>query len=106
MPLKTLTEQFAPLIAGRYVGQPKQVWLQLGRSWNKEEVLDVTEDSRVVNLPTGAKDLTVALCDRINAAIDTCDHATMLVLVDQAEEAGVSPELCDLTRQALRVQYP
>jgi hypothetical protein len=91
MRMKTTAEMFAPLVAGRYLGSPSILWRQLGRSWYQDDILDITLD---------------CLHDAIDEAINTRDHIRLLVLCDQAEEAGVSPELCNLTRQALRTQYP
>ncbi len=97
MAIKTLAERYADLIAGKYTGTDVQVWRQIERDWNRDEVLDHTMAA------TGdGPDLQ----DAIAAAIGAKDHVAMLVLCDQAETAGVSAELCDLTRQALRVQYP
>jgi hypothetical protein len=64
-------------------------WAALNREWQDEAVLDVilSDDT---------------LTDSIVDALQDEDTATMLVLVDQAEERGVSPELCALTRAGLR----
>ncbi len=105
MTLKTLPEQFSALIAGRYTGSPGVLWQQLERNWNSESVLDVIEDSRLAVQRDGTLDLTRSLYDAVAEALATRDHVWLMILCDQAEEAGVGG-LCDLTRQALRVQYP
>ncbi len=98
MALLTQAEIFAPLIAGKYTGQPGNLWQRLMSLWmNEDAILDVTLGHPTADEP---------MHDAIEAAIRGRDHVAMLVLADQAEEAGAPADLCELTRQAVRVQYP
>lgn len=106
-----LERVFAPLLAGRHTGQPGLLWRCLDNLW----IVDLTDEDYDILLMRTAVETAVEgkawdierSCLRycIADAIEQRDYTAMLVLADAAEDAGVSPLICDLTRRSIRVQY-
>lgn len=91
--MMTLDQHFADLISGKYIGEPEIMWRTIYREWQRDHVLDIIEDD--------------GTWDAIFAATKSQDGVAMLVLCDRAEELDSSlSSLADLTRKAVRIQYP